>query len=70
MPNLDWDAIKVEAIFTEDATQGDECTKKQDLGINVPEFLLAEIEAMVIKDLGSRLSIPTDLSDDNINPNR
>jgi hypothetical protein len=71
MPNLDWDAIKVEAIFTEDATNdANACTKKQDLGINVPEFLLAEIESMVIKDLGGRLSIPTDLSDDNINPNR
>lgn len=71
MPNLDWDAIKVEAIFTENATSDhDACTKKQELEINVPEFLLAEIEAMVIKDLGSRLAIPTDLNDDNINLNR
>jgi hypothetical protein len=72
MPNLEWDAIKIEGIFTEKVADGEvnECIRRQDNLIGVPEFLLAEAEAMVIKDLGARLSIPTDLSDDNINPNR
>lgn len=71
-PNLDWDAIKVEGIFTElvKDSKVDECNRRQDNFIGVPEFLLAEAESMVIKDLGARLSIPSDLSDDNINLNR
>jgi len=72
-PNLDWDAVKVEAVFTEDIDKMDGgviCTKKQDQTINIPEFLFAEVEQMVIKDLAGRLQIPTDLSDDNINLNR
>lgn len=73
-PNIDWDAVKIEAVFTEDIStlekNGESCTKKQLHSINVPEFLLAEIEKMAIGDFIQRLQIPTDKSDDNINLNR
>ena len=73
-PNLDWDSVKVEAIFDDDVNKiGDNgviCTKRQDQDINIPEFLFAEVEQMVIRDLSGRLQIPTDKSDDNINLNR
>jgi hypothetical protein len=73
-PNIDWDAVKVEAIFTQDIStlekNGESCTKRQLHSINVPEFLLAEIEKMAIGDFVQRLQIPTDKSDDNINLNR
>lgn len=73
-PNVDWDAVKIEGVFTEDiSTIGDNgvsCVKKQQQLTNVPEFLFAEIEKMAMQDLSQRLSIPTDKSDDNINYNR
>ena len=73
-PNIDWDAVKIEGVFTEDIStlekNGESCTKKQLHSINVPEFLLAEIEKMAIGDFIQRLQIPTDKSDDNINLNR
>jgi hypothetical protein len=73
-PNIDWDAVKVEGVFTYDvSTIGDNkvsCVKRQNQQINIPEFLFAEIEKMAIGDLMQRLQIPTDMSDDNINVNR
>ena len=73
-PNIDWDAVKIEGVFTEDvSTIGDNkvnCVKRQNQQINIPEFLFAEIEKMAIGDLMQRLQIPTDMSDDNINVNR
>lgn len=73
-PNIDWDAVKVEGVFTQDvSTIGSNdvsCVKRQDQQINIPEFLFAEVEKMAIGDLVQRLQIPTDMSDDNINLNR
>jgi hypothetical protein len=73
-PNIDWDAVKIEGVFTYDvSTIGDNkvsCVKRQNQQINIPEFLFAEIEKMAIGDLIQRLQIPTDMSDDNINVNR
>jgi len=73
-PNIDWDAVKIEGVFTYDvSTIGDNkvsCVKRQNQQINIPEFLFAEIEKMAIGDLMQRLQIPTDMSDDNINVNR
>lgn len=73
-PNIDWDAVKVEGVFTQDvSTIGSNdvnCVKRQNQQINIPEFLFAEIEKMAIGDLVQRLQIPTDMSDDNINLNR
>jgi hypothetical protein len=73
-PNIDWDAVKIEGVFTYDvSTIGDNkvsCVKRQNQQINIPEFLFAEIEKMAIGDLMQRLQIPTDMSDDNININR
>jgi hypothetical protein len=73
MPNISWESVKVEGIFIQDIslfTDGDTCIKRLDHKINVPEFLLAEIEKMAIQDFVGRLQIPSDLNDDNINLNR
>jgi len=69
-PNLDWDAVRVEAIFEGDissynCTTADDCDYIQDKNINVPEYLFSEIEQLVLRDLGVMLSIPQDVQHDN-----
>lgn len=71
-PNLEWDAVRVEAIFEDDVTKlncdlTDDCTPRQDQLFNIPDYLHAEIEANVIKDFGITLQVPTDLIPDKQN---
>jgi hypothetical protein len=67
-PNIDWDAVRMEAIF-----QGvqDPCTETcdiaQDKPISIPEYLFSEIEQFVIKELTMAVQIPTDGPDDSQN---
>jgi hypothetical protein len=67
-PNIDWDAVRMEAIF-----QGvqDPCTETcdiaQDKPISIPEYLFSEIEQFVIKELTMTMQVPTDGSDDSQN---
>lgn len=70
-PNIQWDSIRVEGLWEEDINylkcDGDVCTKRQDNQTHIPEYLFAEIEAMVLKDLGFTLQIPQDRGDDSQN---
>jgi len=72
IPNVDWDAIKIEAIF-EGATgefmcePNDECTLRQEQQFALPEYLFSEIEQFVIKELSLTINIPTNGPDDNQN---
>jgi hypothetical protein len=72
IPNVDWDAIKVEAIF-EGATgefmcePNDECVLRQEQQFALPEYLFSEIEQFVIKELSLTINIPTNGPDDNQN---
>ena len=72
IPNVDWDAIKVEAIY-EGSTgdfmcePNDSCTPKQEQQFAFPEYLFSEIEQFVIKELSLTLNIPTNGSDDSQN---
>jgi len=67
-PNIDWDAVRMEAIF-----QGvqDPCTETcdiaQDKPLSFPEYLFSEIEQFVIKELTMTMQVPTDGSDDSQN---
>lgn len=75
LPNVDWDAIKVEGIFMEDVSKFNcipinDCEYIQDKKFFVPEFLFAEIEQMVMKDLGVILQVPEDTISDNRNLTR
>jgi hypothetical protein len=73
-PNLEWDAVRIEGVFEKDISayncDPDECMYVQDMSINVPEFLLAEVEQMVAKDFGIMIQIPQDVSSDNRNIQR
>jgi hypothetical protein len=69
LPNVDWDAIKVEGLFEGDISKyncdtEDDCKTIQQRQISVPEFLFSEIEQLVMRDLGIMIQIPTDAGHD------
>jgi hypothetical protein len=68
-PNLEWDAIRMEAIFdgTVDSCDSDPCLVKQDQPLNIPAYLFSEVEQYTIKELSMGLQIPSDTSDDGQN---
>ena len=71
-PNIDWDAIRVEAIFEGDKSEylcdvKDECQIRQDQPLPFPEYLFSEIEQFVVKELTMAMQIPTDGPDDGQN---
>ena len=68
-PNIDWDAIRIEAIFENqvDTCDSDPCLLRQDDQFVLPEYLFSEIEQFVIKELTMSLSIPSDGADDSQN---
>jgi hypothetical protein len=72
VPNVDWDAIRIEAIFEGDKSQficdGEEkCEIRQDQPLPFPEYLFSEIEQFVVKELTMAMQIPTDGPDDSQN---
>jgi hypothetical protein len=68
-PNIDWDAIRIEAIFENkvENCDTDECSPRQDEVYNVPEYLFSEIEQFVVKELTMTLQVPSDGPDDSQN---
>lgn len=70
VPNVDWDAIRIEAIFDGKVltceTIGD-CAIKQDEPFYLPEYLFSEVEQFVIKELTMAMQVPTDGPDDSQN---
>lgn len=72
LPNVEWDAIRIEGLFEGDISSyncdnTDDCQYIQDKNFMIPEYLYAEIEQNVIKDLGLMLRIPSDDQIDNKN---
>jgi len=68
-PNVDWEAIRMEAIFegTLDTCDTKECDIRQNEPFSLPEYLFSEVEQFVIKELTMTLSIPSDGPDDSQN---
>jgi hypothetical protein len=68
-PNIDWDAIRMEAIFEGklDTCTTEECGIKQDQQFALPEYLFSEAEQFVIKELTMTMQVPTDGADDSQN---
>ena len=69
VPNVDWDAIRIEAIFENDVPtcDSDDCMIMQDQPLNVPEYLFSEIEQFVIQEYSTTMQIGVDQSDDGQN---
>ena len=68
-PNVDWEAIRMEAIFegTIDTCDTKECETRQNEPFSLPEYLFSEVEQFVIKELTMTMSVPIDSSDDSQN---
>jgi hypothetical protein len=68
-PNIDWDAIRIEAIFEGqlDTCSTDPCLIRQDDPFVLPEYLFSEVEQFVVKELTMTMQIPTDGPDDSQN---
>ena len=73
-PNIEWDAVKIDGIFTESTAKfhcdGDVCKSRQEDRLAIPDFLYAEVESQVLKDLGFMIQTPTETQDDKMNPLR
>lgn len=73
LPNVDWDAIRVEGIFEGDQsdflcpTDENQCQLKQDMKLPFPEYLFSEIEQFVLQELTMSMKIPQDEGDDSQN---
>lgn len=67
-PNIDWDAVAVEGLWDESIgylkCDGDACLLRQDDQTHFPEYLFAEIEQMVLKDLSILVQLPEEKGDD------
>jgi hypothetical protein len=71
-PNIDWEAIRVEAVFKDQVVScdTDPCLIRQDEPLPFPEYLFSEIEQYVIKELTMAIQVPTDGPDDSQNAQR
>jgi len=73
-PNIVWESVRVEGLWNESVAMykcdGDVCKKRQDDDTHIPEYLFAEIEQMVLKDLTVLIQIPIQSVDDNQSPLR
>ena len=76
LPDMEWDAIRVEAVFDDDISNWlceddtDSCIPRYEQEIPFPDFLLAEIETQILTQMFNTLKIPTEDSDNKLNPNR
>jgi len=71
-PNVIYPAVRIEGMFEEDISVfkccgEDRCKPRQEQSLNIPDYLLADIEQMVLRDLGIILQLPTDTVQDNNN---
>lgn len=73
-PNLEWDAVRVEGIFEDDisafTSKTENCVVRSDQPFNVPDYILAEMEQQVIRDLSVMMQVPVDTANDKQNISR
>lgn len=74
LPNVSWEAIRVEGLWEDSVNMytcdGDSCSPRQDDQTHFPEYLFAEIEGSVIKDLTVLIQVPSEAFDDKQSPLR
>ena len=71
-PSVDWDALRMEVVGNEDLSgwgcdTSKDCLYRQDQPCPFPDFLLAEIEAQVLKEYYGSIQLPEDSSPDKVN---
>ncbi len=71
--DIDYPAVRIEGIFEDDISDfkccyADRCKRRQDQSLNVPDFILQEVESGILKDLGLQVQLPSDRMNDNQSP--
>jgi len=71
-PNLEWDAVRLEVMPETDiscliCSEEEQCIPIQEQSTHVPDYLFAEIESMVLKEILTSVNIPQDGPDDKQN---
>lgn len=72
-PNIEWEAVRIEGLWDDNVhylkclTEEEKCDYRQDQPTHIPDYLFAEIEQMVLKEMITTLQIPSDQKDDNQN---
>jgi hypothetical protein len=74
-PDVDCPAVRIEGMFEEDISMykcdyDTKCRPRQQQSLNIPDAMLADIEAMVIKEYMGTANIPSDSMHDNNSINR
>lgn len=74
-PDLEWDFVRIEGIFQDDVagftcTKADDCISRYEQYISIPDYLLAEVENLVLKDLMVMIQVPSDPTNDKQSPLR
>lgn len=74
-PNIPWPAVKITALTEGDISQykcnsEEECLPKQQQSLNVPDFILARVESLMMQSFMPTLQIPSDPEPDNKSNNR
>lgn len=67
-PDVEWDAVKIDGMVSGDISaykcadcSADPCSKAQDAPLNVPDYLLSEIETRILReDFGYMFEVPSD----------
>lgn len=74
-PDISYPAIRIEGMFQEDISEfkcnyDDKCKRRQDQSLNVPDYILADIEKMVLAELNNEMHIPSLVNHDAQSPTR
>ena len=75
LPNVSWDAIKLEGVFEEDIAKwtcetDDDCVPRYLQNLYIPEFLFSEIENQLLNTAFNTMKVPSEDGNNNKNPNR
>jgi hypothetical protein len=75
VPNVTWNAIRLEGVFDSDISdwlcdQKDKCIPRYEQQMNIPEAMFAEIEQQVLATMINTFKLPSEDSDNKLNPNR
>lgn len=73
VPNVTWNAIKLEGVFDSDISEwlcDEKCIPRYEQQMNIPEAMFAEIEQQVLSTMMNTFRLPSEDSDNKLNPNR
>jgi hypothetical protein len=69
-PNLDWDAVLIEAVFEDDLSADSDCIDKTKTLVRIPPYLFPEIENGFKQDIAGAAQMPADPIIDKQNQSR